>query len=138
MAERMRKRKRSAAAKDEGRSKECRTATETPLEHAMEKTCHNAHLPNHPHCNSVTSNKDDQESNLSSLKSLKRPNCPPEDETFYGKRQRNSDYSQPEDYKGSEIGSGLEVGGNTHSSCEGNENKATKQAMSFCHSSQSK
>ncbi|XP_016348233.1 uncharacterized protein LOC107693383 [Sinocyclocheilus anshuiensis] len=69
-----------------------------------------------------------EEPNLSSLKSPKRPNCPPEDETFIvendkRKRKRKSDYSQPEDYKGSEIGSGLEDRGNTQSNCEGNENK---------------
>lgn len=71
-----------------------------------------------------------EEPYLSSLNSPKRPlfNCPPEDETFIvgngkRKRKRKSDYSQPEDHKGSEIGSDWEDRGNNQSSCEENENK---------------
>lgn len=69
-----------------------------------------------------------EEPYLSSLNSPKRCsfNCSPEDEMFIvgnGKRKRKSDYSQPEDYKGSEIGSDWEDSGNNQSNCEGNENK---------------
>ncbi|KAF4100638.1 hypothetical protein G5714_018834 [Onychostoma macrolepis] len=67
-----------------------------------------------------------EEPYLSSLKSPKRPNCPPEDESFIvenGKKKRKSDYRQPEDYKVSETGSGLEDRENNQSNCEGNEIK---------------
>ncbi|KAL1255288.1 hypothetical protein QQF64_013349 [Cirrhinus molitorella] len=101
------------------------------------KTNQNAELPSVKDDATQQNKRDDhkipllsskEEPNLSSLKSPKRPNCPPEDETFIvgsgnKKRKRQSDYSQPEDYKGSEVSSGLEDRGNNQSCCEGNENK---------------